>query len=71
MGSSSGPWRERLAGLTDPELAEAALTQIRDTQAALATNVHIGTALCALSLNLARLGGGKSPSPFWPRPQMV
>jgi hypothetical protein len=71
LGNLSGPWQERLTGLADPELAEAALTQIRDTQAALATNVHIGTALCALSLNLARLGGGRRPTPFWPRPQMV
>jgi DNA polymerase-3 subunit delta' len=71
LGGLSGPWRERLAALAEPELAEAALDQIRDTQAALDTNVHIGTALCALSENLARLGAGRRPTPFWPRPQMV
>jgi hypothetical protein len=58
--------------MADPQRAARALNEIRSTQAALATNVHIGVALVALSGQLARLGRGQAPvRPFWPDPQTV
>ena len=61
-----------LAHFRDPERAMLAVHEIRQTQAALATNVHIGAALVALSCRLARMGGGKPLHPrFWPDPQRV
>ena len=54
------------------DAAWQALDLIRETQAALATNVHIGTALLALAGRLGRLGQGKALAPtFWPAPRRL
>jgi DNA polymerase-3 subunit delta' len=64
--------RQQFAGLADPDLAAAALVLIRESQAALATNTHIGTTLVALAGRLARLGAQKPLGPrIWPVPQRV
>jgi len=66
------PDRTRLTGLAHPDRAWQALDLIRETQAALATNVHIGTALLALAGRLGRLGQGKALAPtFWPAPRRL
>lgn len=56
----------RLSGLRDAGRAERALAEIRRTQSALATNVHIGVALSALASRLKRWGEGDGQvTSFW------
>jgi len=72
LSSGSDKLSRRFARLADPETAHVALELVRDTQAALDTNVHIGAALTALAGRLAGLGGGAPLAPrFWPRTQTV
>ena len=72
LGPVVEPWRNRLKHLAEPDRAERALSHIRETQAAISTNVHIGVALSALGQNLSLLGhDGKEVGRFWPRLQNV
>lgn len=72
LGSEPGKWTERFAGFRDAKTAATALEMIRETQGALFTNAHIGVALTALAVRLARLGSGKPlPPRIWPSPQKV
>ena len=72
LASGSEKPARQFARLADPETAHTALELVRDTQAALETNVHIGAALTALAGRLRKLGQGTPASPrFWPRPQKV
>jgi hypothetical protein len=72
LGSAAREFSKRLPHIAHPRRASVALDEIRSTQAALATNVHIGVALVALSGRLARLGRGQAlAKPFWPDPQTV
>ena len=62
----------RLSGLADPRRADAALKEIRRTQRALGTNVHLGVALTALSSRLGQWGlGAEPPASLWKDSQFV
>lgn len=72
LGSRIEPWRKSLQLLADPERAERALGYIREAQAAIATNVHVGIALSAVGSNMWSLGQSKNNAGrFWPRLQNV
>jgi DNA polymerase-3 subunit delta' len=72
LGNAVLEFSKRLPHIAKPRRAAVAQDEIRSTQAALATNVHIGVALVALSGRLARLGRGQAlGKPFWPDPQTV
>lgn len=72
LGPLSEPWRARLQFLSEPDRAARALAYIRETQAAIATNVHLGIALTALGSNLLILGKSKRQvALFWPHLQNV
>jgi DNA polymerase-3 subunit delta' len=72
LATPAGALTGKLAGLSDPRRAEGALREIRHTQAALVTNVHIGVALCSLAAKLGSWGQGRSgTAAFWPESQLV
>lgn len=72
LATPPGDLTGALAGLSDPRQAAFALTEIRRTQAALATHVHLGVALGALAAKLGRRGPLPAPpAPFWTEPQTV
>lgn len=72
LGTAPGSLVDTYAALREPETAALALELIRDAQAALATNAHIGTTLTAAAGRLAHLGAGRLlPARFWPRTQKV
>lgn len=72
LGTPDPAHARLLAGLADPDRAASALDLIRETQSALATNVHIAVALVALARRIAALGRQEEPAArFWPRLQRV
>jgi len=72
LATPAGELAGRLAGLRDPRRADLALLEIRRTQAALGTHVHIGTAMCALASQLGQWGqGGRPADVFWKSSQFV
>lgn len=72
LGSRVEPWRKRLQLLAEPERAARALGYIREAQAAIETNVHVGIALSAVGSSMLSLGQSKTyAGRFWPQLQNV
>lgn len=72
LAAPVGDLAGRLSGLADPRKAEAALKEIRRTQRALGTHVHLGVALTALASRLGQWGLGAEPAPaLWKDSQFV
>lgn len=72
LATPPGELAGRLSGLADPRRAEKALAEIRRTQRALGTHVHLGVAISALSSKLGQWGLGAEPvAPLWKDSQFV